>query len=279
MKRFILIITIAIFSISAQAKAPKAPSDLKIVDVTQNSIAIAWRDNSDNEKGFRVYREDSNKRAFRLIKTLPPNSTFYRDTGLRPFTAYRYQVRAFNDDGEGISSTMSATTSKKAPSYTFYPASIFEIPQYDPYKIHVEISFIINMRIILSWGANISDLDSHLIKYINDNLEYHIYYGDPYGTNGDNLDRDVTDRYGPETITIKEVNSHAKYIYFVYNYSNETDIKSSDANVKVLYVGKEQIFYPPSENGRYWKVFTIENGKIIPCTSNCMSNNINDILR
>jgi hypothetical protein len=135
------------------------------------------------------------------------------------------------------------------------------------------------MRIRLSWGANPSDLDSHLVKYVNGNQEYHIYYSDPTGTNGDNLDRDDTDGYGPETVTIKEVNASDKYVYFVHKYAGEGDIKNSGASVKISYGNSEQTFYPPQKDGIYWKVFTIENGTITPCTSNCMANDASTIDR
>lgn len=126
------------------------------------------------------------------------------------------------------------------------------------------------MRIRLSWGEHPQDLDSHLVKYVNGNREYHIYFNNKYGTNGDNLDRDDVNGYGPETVTIKEVNANAKYIYYVHKFAGDGSIKDSGASVKVSYGNSEQTFYPPQEDGIYWKVFTIENGVIIPCTSNCM---------
>ena len=135
------------------------------------------------------------------------------------------------------------------------------------------------MRIRLSWGEHPRDLDSHLVKYVNGNKEYHIYFAHKYGTNGDNLDRDDTNGYGPETVTIKEVNASAKYIYYVHKFAGDGSIKDSGASVKVSYGNSEQTFYPPQEEGIYWKVFTIENGVIIPCTSNCMGNVEDDVAR
>jgi len=35
----------------------KAPSDLKVIKTTQNSVTIEWKDNSDNEEGFRIYKK------------------------------------------------------------------------------------------------------------------------------------------------------------------------------------------------------------------------------
>ena len=135
------------------------------------------------------------------------------------------------------------------------------------------------MRIRLSWGANPRDLDSHLVKYVNGVQIYHIYYGDKQGTNGDNLDRDDTDGFGPETITIKKVNANAKYVYFVHKYAGNGEIKNSGASVKISYGNSEQTFYPPQEDGIYWKVFTIENGTIIPCVTGCIQNTTDTFAR
>ncbi|WP_084407543.1 carboxypeptidase-like regulatory domain-containing protein [Maridesulfovibrio bastinii] len=128
-------------------------------------------------------------------------------------------------------------------------------------------------RIRLSWGEVPNDLDSHLIKTTGGAQEYHIYYGSKTGTGGDNLDRDDTDSFGPETVTIKDVSFRSDYKYYVYKFSNDSaEIKDSGASVKISTGNTERTFYPPSEEGRYWKVFEINNGEINACTENCMSN-------
>ena len=128
------------------------------------------------------------------------------------------------------------------------------------------------MRIRLTWGLNPRDLDSHLIKRTDGNQDYHIYYSNKNGTNGDKLDRDDTSGNGTETTTISGLNINSIYTYYVHNYHGDSygKIKDSSASVKISSGETELTYYPPNENGEYWRVFTIENGIIKPCTTNCM---------
>jgi hypothetical protein len=57
------------------------------------------------------------------------------------------------------------------------------------------------IRIILTWGENPADLDSHLIAPNPDGCRFHCYYANKI-IPGANLDRDDVTSYGPETITI-----------------------------------------------------------------------------
>ncbi len=134
------------------------------------------------------------------------------------------------------------------------------------------------MRIVLTWGASPSDLDSHLLKYKNGTLEYHVYYGHRNAPEAF-LDRDDTNSYGPETITIANIDPEATYIYKVHNYSagyslTDTSLANSGAKVKVYWGDLSYEFEVPNQPGTVWTVFRIENGVLIPCTTNCISNNI-----
>ena len=135
------------------------------------------------------------------------------------------------------------------------------------------------MSIRLSWDENPRDLDSHLVKYNSSgNQIYHIYYSHKRDSNsGDNLDRDDTDSYGPETITIEEVDSSSRYIFSVYHYSGTGSISStSNAKVEINYGGHPAIPIqnsPTSGTGSWWKVFEIVNGEVIPCRTDCLLNN------
>jgi hypothetical protein len=77
------------------------------------------------------------------------------------------------------------------------------------------------IRIVMSWGANPTDLDSHLYTPDIGGSTHHIYYvnrgsliNPPYA----NLDRDDVTSYGPETVTIDQ-SFDGQYDYFVHNYS------------------------------------------------------------
>ncbi|MFP4459120.1 MAG: carboxypeptidase regulatory-like domain-containing protein [Candidatus Zixiibacteriota bacterium] len=118
-------------------------------------------------------------------------------------------------------------------------------------------------RIVLSWGEEPLDLDAHLFTPEIEGAEYHIYFSNmgslesaPYCK----LDIDDTDSFGPETITIDTLFT-GTYYYSVYNYSEEPDIKISDAVVKIYnYSGMIAEFQIPSEGeGLWWNVFEISS--------------------
>lgn len=133
---------------------------------------------------------------------------------------------------------------------------------------------------VLSWGATPSDLDSHLVRKTNGNVDYHVYYGNKNGTDA-NLDRDDTSSFGPETITINNVSQDSVYTYYVYNYSGGAGsiLPNSGAKVELNFNGTQRTFIVPNEEGQYWKVFEIDHGRIIPCTSHCVFNSSDGIVR
>jgi len=133
------------------------------------------------------------------------------------------------------------------------------------------------VRIVLTWGETPSDLDSHLVRLNSEgNIDYHVYYGNMHPSNADaNLDVDDTTSYGPETITINNLDKNKTYKYYVHDFSNrsnhnDTALKDSGAKVTVYYGDQSQTFYVPNEVGNAWKVFEIINGEIIPCTNGCI---------
>ncbi len=77
---------------------PQAPSELRIVRVSYNYIAMRWRDNSTNEAGFYVERSLDGTNWSR-VATVDMNISAYKDTGLARRTTYWYRVQAFNASG------------------------------------------------------------------------------------------------------------------------------------------------------------------------------------
>jgi hypothetical protein len=126
-------------------------------------------------------------------------------------------------------------------------------------------------RIVLTWGALPTDLDSHLQKIAsNGTEEYHIYWPAKSGTNGDNLDLDDTSSYGPETVTIQSINASARYHYWVHRYSTSGTIAGSPARVTVTTnAGTLTFNAPASATGTDWVVFDIVSGQIVPCSGSC----------
>jgi len=68
------------------------------------SVTLTWDDRANNEKGYRVYRGDSQ------IADLPANSSSYDDTvSLAPPQTLQYSVVAYNDNGASSPSRQSFT--------------------------------------------------------------------------------------------------------------------------------------------------------------------------
>lgn len=134
-------------------------------------------------------------------------------------------------------------------------------------------------RIVLTWGEQPNDLDSHLVGPDEESLEgcFHVYYGDKTfmedGQVKASLDVDDTSSYGPETVTILNVEPQETYYYSIHDFSNghgdgqdqSMYLANSGAVVKV-YAGSELVKeynVPVTEAGTVWNVFKIVNGNVI----------------
>ena len=123
------------------------------------------------------------------------------------------------------------------------------------------------LRIVLDWSDSPRDLDAHLIK----SNGYHISYRNTRAIEDiAKLDRDDMDGWGAETITLDSLDEAATYTYWVHNYSQKdnprsTDLSSSKAHVKV-YTEQgllKELTIQPEQTGTAWKVFTFHNGSIV----------------
>ena len=92
----------------APPPAPFAPFDLVAAAVSSTQIDLTWKETSENEKGFYVYRKYTN--SFRKIAVLDPNATSYNDSPLEPETTYWYKITSYSDDGESSPSNIASAT-------------------------------------------------------------------------------------------------------------------------------------------------------------------------
>jgi len=122
------------------------------------------------------------------------------------------------------------------------------------------------IRIVLTWNENPSDLDSHLYVPV---IADEVYYSHKTASDGSaNLDWDDTTSYGPETITISSQKSAGNtYYYSVYHYSGSGTIGASGAVVKVYNssgLWKTYNVSGASGDGSklWWRVFSL-NGSTI----------------
>ncbi len=82
---------------------PKAPSMAYAKVLDSDSIKITWQDNSDNELGFYLEREEDGKDPI-IIAILDPDTAEFIDKGVKKGVKYRYYVSAFNDSGTSAKS-------------------------------------------------------------------------------------------------------------------------------------------------------------------------------
>jgi len=124
------------------------------------------------------------------------------------------------------------------------------------YAISPVMQNLDGLRVVLTWGATPSDLDSHMIFPGNN-----IFFANKRGTDA-HLDVDDTDSYGPETITLEKKHFGESYVYAVHDYTNSNNpgssqLSSSQAKVFV-YMGQSLVrtyYVPQNRSGNLWTVF------------------------
>lgn len=129
------------------------------------------------------------------------------------------------------------------------------------------------VRVVLTWRNEPSDIDSHFNGITTSNSDYHVYYSSRGSSNMAWLDVDDVDYDGPETITI-DMTKFKSFTYSVHNYSHhdegpgdgyELELAQSGAMVTV-YVKDEIVAFidvPTNRAGTAWHVFTMNSNKEI----------------
>lgn len=123
-------------------------------------------------------------------------------------------------------------------------------------------------RIVLTWGADPRDLDSHFSFPLETGERTKIWYSARDVSGRASLDVDDTDGYGPETTTFFIRNKTTNqvipgvYRFSVHHYSGTSNISNSGATVRLyLQNGTIQTFLPPSDIiggvNTVWAVFQL----------------------
>jgi hypothetical protein len=177
---------------------------------------------------------------------------------------------ALPDLPDDSDSTLYATVQKKGYVTSQVPL-LFRLGTLFDY--HYSISPTLppgNLRVVLDWGQDPPDLDAHLVKV----GAYHISYRDMKKVEDQaKLDHDAQNGYGPETITIMQLDPHASYVFFVHDFTHRGDKTStalgqSHAHVSVF--SDTQLlrtFEVPKGAGNHWSVFFFQNGQIVPASA------------
>jgi hypothetical protein len=144
------------------------------------------------------------------------------------------------------------------------------------------------VRVVLTWGAAVKDLDSFMLTPHKDLAD------PPCEVNWSNrkclsesvkLDKDDKRGFGPETITVNQIRSDGRFRYRVSEYKgnsndNSERLKLSEANVAVYTMGGYLEYRVGKDGfikGNNWYVFTIDsNGKIQPCNEDTCGHGYHD---
>jgi transcriptional regulator CtsR len=133
-----------IASATTSAAVPAAPSNLAATAASATQVKLSWKDNSNNESGFKIERKTGTGGTYSQIATAAANATAYSDTGVSAGTTYYYRVRAYNANGNSAySNEASATT----PNPTTPPAA----------PSNLNAAAVSASQINLSWQDNSSD--------------------------------------------------------------------------------------------------------------------------
>lgn len=168
-----------------------------------------------------------------------------------------YTVEIKEADHETMFYTVVANPTENVSIYEFYATAKLNEGEY---------------AIVLTWGEDPQDLDSHLFTTSGSRTE-HIWYGAQGDDFNNLLDVDDTTSYGPETVTISQFNPSDYYKYCVVDYTNcasenysSRQMSNSMACVNVYSSsGLIATYYVPVEKeGVIWEVFEIRNGHITP---------------
>jgi len=100
LKNIIILLLLASLIIACREKENinnelNKPVNLQIARLGSSSIKLSWTDNSDNESGFRIYKNN------KLIKETKANVESYSENGLEE-KLYQFGVSSFNSKTESI---------------------------------------------------------------------------------------------------------------------------------------------------------------------------------
>jgi hypothetical protein len=121
---------------------PASPSSLTTTTASSSQINLSWADNSNNETGFVVERQNGS--TWTVLTTTAANATSYSDSGLTANTAYTYRVSAINAAGTSVPSNSSTATTQQG--------SVVVAPPFAPYYLSATANS--SSQVTLNWYDN-----------------------------------------------------------------------------------------------------------------------------
>ena len=93
---------------------PRAPTDVRVVPTDGTTVRVSWRDRSDDEDGFQVWKRLEGA-GWSVAARASASIEQARVSGLRPGGRYQFFVRAFNADGHADSDPVAVTMPSQDP--------------------------------------------------------------------------------------------------------------------------------------------------------------------
>jgi len=93
------------------SNVPAAPSNLHTTAISLSEIDLTWKDNSDNEDGFKIEQKAASGGTYAEAVTLSVGLTSCRVLALQCSTGYYFRVNAYNSLGvSNYSNEINAST-------------------------------------------------------------------------------------------------------------------------------------------------------------------------
>lgn len=262
--RLFLIFLGLLFSFSVFAQNTEVTVNKNVVEITIN---LKGKDEVEVSKTEKILRGDPEKRII-VIKdsdsgnpVAEANVEIDKKWDVITNTSGQADLPDDIDDGEHSMIVTKDGVYVKTQAYFTVENGIISTPSQVSIPKAVDYERI---KIVLDWGEYPEDLDSHVFSGY-----YHVYF-DNMNSGNMNLDRDDTTSYGPETITIRDVNDSNLYEYYVFDYTNRNypysyDLSNSGAQVRVFFnndlIGTFKV--TPNQSGIWWHVFDVKDGNKI----------------
>ena len=107
--------------VPAAPTAPIAPTELKVTIVSKDQIDLTWKDNSNNETGFKIERK-ADAGSFIEIASTAADITSYSDKSVTLNTTNIYRVFSFNQVGKSVqNSNEQSIQTNTVPTLTTAP--------------------------------------------------------------------------------------------------------------------------------------------------------------
>ena len=182
--RLLLVFSLFVFVLSCDKKStepdieiPSNPMNLQGYQISTTSLKLQWIDNSDNEIGFIIERNDLNSKTWIEIDRTDVNTNEFIDNTVSSGIYYSYRVCSYNESGNSpYSNEYSIIECESPENLKCYSTSINSITLSWSDKSTNEIGFKIERKTNSSDWTEIVSVDSNIVVYTDNGLGITQYF-------------------------------------------------------------------------------------------------------